>query len=158
MKGTSKTKQKLIDALDRIIRGRPVRTDAKLTPSNVAKEAEVGRATLYRFPEILEDITRAQNNLSATEPTHLIDTVKRLKSELGILHREENAKAREYKEIAVRCAQHIQALALALRIRDGELAERDKLIAELRTTLRRSGNLPSMVIGQHDVSNQKPRE
>lgn len=155
MKRTDKTKQKLNDALDRIIRGRPVRTDAKLTPSNVAREADVGRATLYRFPDILTDIARAQSNLSETEPLHLIETVKRLKTELNNLRRTENAKARQYKEVAVRCAQHIQALALALRIRDEELAERDKLIADLRATLRLNGNLPSVFAGRQDDNNQK---
>lgn len=152
MKRTEQTKQKLIDAMDRIIRGRPVRTDAKLTPSNVAREAHVGRATLYRFPDILADITRAQSQLSESEPMNLMDKVKRLERELGELRRAENAKAKQYKEVAVRCAQHIQALALTLRLRDEEAAQRDKIIADLRATLRLGKNMPSAVSGRPRIS------
>jgi uncharacterized membrane protein YccC len=151
MKRTDKTKQKLTDALDRIIRGRPVRTDLKITPSNVAREAGVGRATLYRFPEILAEIGRAQSNLAKSAPINLAEKVKFLTKELYNLRREENSKARQYKEVAVQCAQHVQALALALRTRDEELEERDKIIADLRASLRQGGNMPSIVTARrHD--------
>ncbi|MBD9600271.1 hypothetical protein IB252_10700 [Pseudomonas sp. PDM10] len=154
MKRTDQTRQKLIDAMDRIIRGRPVRADAKLTPSNVAREASVGRATLYRFPDILADIASAQSHLSESEPSNLMDQVKRLKHELEDLRRAENAKAKTYKEVAVRCAQHIQVLALTLQLRDEEVAQRDKIIAELRTTLRLSGNMLSVIAAPSTGDNQ----
>jgi seryl-tRNA synthetase len=153
MKRTDKTKQKLTDALDRIIRGRPVRTDLKITPSNVAREADVGRATLYRFPEILAKIECAQSNLAKSSPINLTKKVKLLTKELENLRRERNSKARQYKEVAVRCAQHVQALALALRSRDEELKERDIIIADLRASLRQRGNMPSIITAQcHDDS------
>ncbi|WP_085727245.1 hypothetical protein [Pseudomonas sp. R37(2017)] len=148
MKRTDQTRQKLIDAMDRIIRGCPVRTDAKLTPSNVAREASVGRATLYRFPDVLADIASAQSHLSESEPSNLMDQIKRLKHELEELRRTENAKAKTYKEVAVRCAQHIQALALTVRLRDEEVAQRDKIIAELRATLLLGGKMPSVISGR----------
>lgn len=138
---TDKTKQKLIDALDRIVRGRPARTDGKLTPSNVAREAIVGRATLYRFPDVLAEIERAQNRTGETAPTNLMENVRYLKKEVETLRREGNAKARQYKEVAERCAQHIQVLALALRAKDAELAERDRVITELRGQLEKAANV-----------------
>lgn len=141
MSRTDKTKQKLIDALDRIVRGRPARTDGKLTPSNLAREAAIGRATLYRFPDVLAEIERVQNRTAETAPTNLMEKVRHLEKEVEALSREGNTKARQYKEVAERCAQHIQVLTLALRNRDVALAERDQVIAELRAKIEADANV-----------------
>lgn len=44
-----KTKQAIIDALDKLASAKPARTNGKITGLNLAKEAGVSKATLYRY-------------------------------------------------------------------------------------------------------------
>jgi len=45
----NKTKQAIIDALDKLASAKPARTNGKITGLNLAKEAGVSKATLYRY-------------------------------------------------------------------------------------------------------------
>ncbi|MBK5962940.1 hypothetical protein CCR95_02240 [Thiocystis minor] len=96
---------------------------------------------MYRFPDVLAEIERVQNRTAETAPTNLMEKVRHLEKEVEALSREGNAKARQYKEVAERCAQHIQVLTLALRNRDVALAERDQVIAELRAKIEAGENV-----------------
>ncbi|WP_136219047.1 hypothetical protein [Massilia sp. Mn16-1_5] len=44
-----KTKQAITDALDKLASAKPARTNGKITGLNLAKEAGVSKATLYRY-------------------------------------------------------------------------------------------------------------
>lgn len=58
--------QRLLEALRRISDGAALRCDGKLTRSNLAREAGVSRATLYRHPGVLEKFDDASLNTSPT--------------------------------------------------------------------------------------------
>jgi hypothetical protein len=52
------TEQALRDAMERLLAGRAVKTDSRLTVVNLAIEAGVGRATANRAVELLADYRR----------------------------------------------------------------------------------------------------
>ncbi|MER6567500.1 hypothetical protein ABT288_15230 [Streptomyces sp. NPDC001093] len=47
------TETKLREAMDRLLAGQPLHTDGALTKENLAREAKVSHATLYRAEEVL---------------------------------------------------------------------------------------------------------
>jgi hypothetical protein len=49
------TRQKLIDAMHRLLTGSPNHTDGKLTKNNLCREAQVSRATMSRAGDILAE-------------------------------------------------------------------------------------------------------
>lgn len=49
------TEGKLREAMDRLLTGKPRNCDGKLTKANLAREAEVSQATMYRAKNILAE-------------------------------------------------------------------------------------------------------
>lgn len=53
--GNQDTESKLRDAMARLLAGKPRHCDGKLTKANLAREAKVSQATLYRAQAILDE-------------------------------------------------------------------------------------------------------
>ena len=54
------TRKALLDALDRILAGRTKRSTGALTAATLAEEAGVGRASLYRCPDVIKALEAAK--------------------------------------------------------------------------------------------------
>ncbi|MFC9506716.1 hypothetical protein [Streptomyces sp. NPDC057002] len=52
---SAKTEQKLRDAMDRLLAGKPQHSDGRLTKNNLAQEAGVSPATMFRAKAVLAD-------------------------------------------------------------------------------------------------------
>jgi len=97
-----KTYQLIVNALDLLATGRPEKTNGKITGLNVAREAGVSKATLYRYFDEYSDLRatyeamRKNGVLVAEEVPETIqhayrlvkEEVKSLRSELAEMRRE----------------------------------------------------------------------
>ena len=97
------TRQKLELALSRLIKGNPqiVKSGTKISAASVAKEAEIDRATLYRFHEpILVEIRK----INDTSPKTLL---KGSRLELA----QTKPKLKEYRRLVEEAQNEVSALA-----------------------------------------------
>lgn len=95
------TEKKLVDALDRLVTGKPKHTDGGLTQKNLCTEAGVSRTTLNRYKDILEEFNRAKKTgvteESKEHPVSIQEKNKDLIEENSRL-RKKNKKLKEYYE------------------------------------------------------------
>lgn len=94
---SDKTYQAIVDAQDLLATGRAAKTNGKVTAVNVAKEAGIGKATLYRYFDEHSELRQAfdamrKNGIRISDDVPetiqqayrlLKDEVKRLRSELA---------------------------------------------------------------------------
>lgn len=138
------TRRKLEAALSRLVHGNPrrVKKGSKITAAAVAAEAEVDRATLYRFHEpILAQIRKINHTAPRTQ-------LKAQRSELA----EAEAKLKEYRKLVEEAQAEVAALArinyrLDLRIHELEtqLQVRDARIANYQKQMRAPTTLQKVV-------------
>lgn len=68
------TEQRICDAMLRLLGGRSLLTDSRLTVTNLAIEAGVSRATVNRYSTVLDDFRRAVADLKAkTAAVRVVD-------------------------------------------------------------------------------------
>jgi predicted RNase H-like nuclease (RuvC/YqgF family) len=106
------TEAALRNAMDRLIAGRPVKTDGRLTIANLAAEAGISRATVYRAPAIVHAFEAAATARGRRSQTRGAKTIAALKAELTTLQGRERAELRELRAMNHVMAQRIQALTL----------------------------------------------
>lgn len=123
-----KSEAALRAAMERLLDGRPERTDGALTVANLAREAGVSRATANRAAALLAEFRAAEARHRRSSPRALKDRVRSLEAELRAVRGAEMAELRAF---ARTLAQHIQMLTL-------QVAERDAVIDGLREELARS--------------------
>lgn len=84
-------------AMERLLAGNPAHTDGRLTKTNLATEAGVGRATLYRQHDLIAEWTRRAAAADVTEPTRSSrEVIARLTRQLE----EERTRRRESDRVA----------------------------------------------------------
>jgi hypothetical protein len=105
------TEEALREAMARLLVGRPVKTDGRLTVVNLAIEAGVSRATANRAVGLLADFRRAVAGLRARGPSP----------------EDTRASAGEESRNAHILAQHIQARALHAKLQERRAAGADIL-------------------------------
>ena len=137
-----KTRQELELAVRRIVNGNPqrVKKGTPLSPSSVAKEANVERSTLYRYHEpVLTDVRRINE---ATPQQKL----REKHTELA----DAKAKSKEYREMLeeeqanlAQMARQNYALNMRIKELEGIVRDRDLLIDEIQ-----SGNQNVILIGK----------
>ncbi|CAD6559290.1 TetR family transcriptional regulator [Paraburkholderia sabiae] len=116
---TKETRKRLDQAMKRLVAGTPQALPAgsRLTASNVAKEAGVDRATLYRFHRpILDAIRQAETNSAAT-PRKQRRTLS-----------ETEAKLKEYRTLVEEAQGQVAALARINYRLDASIHELEELI------------------------------
>lgn len=71
------------DAMERLLSGSAQHTDGRMTRTNLASEAGVGRATLYRQPDLVAEwIRRVEESDASGAPVSAEATVARLTRQL----------------------------------------------------------------------------
>lgn len=127
--------------MQRLLEGRPVRSDGELTIANLAREAGVSRATAYRATDII-DRFRARLGQDGGEdlPATLRGRIRDLTAQVAGLRRHEHQEVASLRATVSTLAQHVQALTLenqALR----DTLERDASVTRMsdRTRDRRAG-------------------
>lgn len=123
-----KSEAALRAAMERLLDGRPERTDGALTVANLAREAGVSRATANRAGALLAEFRAAEDCRRRSSPRVLKERIHALEAELRAVR---GAQMAELRALARTLAQHIQVLML-------QVAERDAVIAGLREELARS--------------------
>ena len=126
----------LEEAMQRLLEGRPARTDGALTIANLAREAGVSRATANRATGIL-DRFRARLDQDGGEdlPTTLRGRIRDLTAQVAELRRYEHQEVTDLRATVSTLAQHVQALTLenqALR----DAIERDAGVARMSDRIR----------------------
>jgi hypothetical protein len=126
----------LEEAMQRLLDGRPSRTDGALTIANLAREAGVSRATANRATDII-DRFRARLDPADGEnlPATLRGRIRDLTAQVADLRRHEYQEVTSLRATVSTLAQHVQALTVenqALR----ETVERDAGV------IRMSGRTP----------------
>lgn len=102
----------LEEAMQRLLEGRPARTDGALTIANLAREAGVSRATANRATHVL---ARFRDHLDQTGddlPATLRDRIRTLTAQVAELRRRENQEITDLRATVSTLAQHVQALTL----------------------------------------------
>ena len=94
---SAQTEAALRAALARLVERRATRTDGRLSAANLAREAEVARATVHRAVAILAELKAVQS----------IDGAGPLPPERGVLQAERARQEAEHLQ-----AQHLQVRAL----------------------------------------------
>jgi hypothetical protein len=127
------TRERLDQALTRLLAGQPAVTDGELTVSNLCKEAGVGRDSYYRTPQAVARFTatRTAAGTPGTELARLRDQVSALTRAARDGKRDHAAQASELEDQVKAYAGQIQVLALA----NQELGEENQ---RLRSRMERS--------------------
>jgi chromosome segregation ATPase len=125
-----KSEASLRAAMERLLDGRPERTDGALTVTNLAREAGVSRATANRAGDLLAQFRAAEARHRRSSPQALKKRMRALEAELRAVR---GAELAELRALVRTLAQHIQVLTL-------QVAERDAVIEGLQEELARSGD------------------
>lgn len=116
-------------AMERLLSGAPQFTDGRLTRTNLALEAGIGRATLYRQPDLIAEWTRKVAEADAHElPTSSEAAVARLTRQLA----DERGRRTDAERVAQGLALVVAELYRQLEDRDGRGADRVVAIARQR--------------------------
>jgi hypothetical protein len=115
-------------AMARLLDGRPERTDGALTVANLAREADVSRATANRAADLLAEFRAAEARERRSSPQALKQRIRTLEAELRAVR---GAELAELRRLNRTLAQHIQMLTL-------QVAERDAVITRLQDELAQS--------------------
>jgi len=121
--------------MQRLLEGRPTRTDGALTIANLARKAGVSRATANRATDILACF-RAHVGQADGEnlPATLRGKIRDLTAQVAELRRYEHQEITDLHATVSTLAQHVQALTLenqALR----DALERGAGVARIKVTL-----------------------
>jgi hypothetical protein len=111
------TKNALIAALNRLENGNAEFTDGKLTISNLAIEANVGRASVYRCESVLSDF-----NKLVARPVEVMSTDQSsLEQEVQHPPIQQTSKEKELRQIIKQLANRINLLLELTRAQEAEL-------------------------------------
>lgn len=129
---STKTKAALFAARDRLLAGKATKSDGRLTIANLAAEAGVSRATVYRAPNLARSFqatATSRNRRSQAKPARRIAA---LEAELAAAHAREAEELRDLRALNNILAQQVQALTL-------KTIEQQRHIAGLQSELSRTG-------------------
>lgn len=130
----------LCDAMERLLQGKPLRTDGRLTWVNVYTEACVPRATAARAKDLIESW---QNALNARSDGHAspvpAEELIALKSEMEAKASQAAATHKGLRATIRTMANHIQALSLVLEGREEQISSLRAQVSSLQAQLAALG-------------------
>ena len=132
-----KNHQAIIDALDLLARGASTKTNGKITSVNLAREAGVSRATIYRYLDEFTDLNDAfealkKNGLQRTDnaPITLLEAYQQRESEVKKLRAELKECKQDIVNINKLRAHQIQLLWMENNRLQDELSRLKSLVAD----------------------------
>ncbi|WP_422840117.1 HTH domain-containing protein [Aeromonas veronii] len=132
-----KNHQAIIDALDVLARGVSTKTNGKITSVNLAREAGVSRATIYRYLDEFQDLNDAfealkKNGLQRTDnaPITLLEAYQQRESEVKKLRAELKECKQDIVNINKLRAHQIQLLWMENNRLQDELSRLKSLVAD----------------------------
>lgn len=114
------TEKKLRDAMERLLAGQSLRTDGRLTKTNLHIEAGVSRATMNRASAVLADWNSEVNTQVAPRDSQIVElqqTVTKLKQTITTL-RKTNTDLERKNQAAVTVIAELHAQLQASRVTD----------------------------------------
>ncbi|MCW1825000.1 hypothetical protein OLG66_29205 [Mycobacterium senegalense] len=111
------TEQKLRDAMERLLAGKPKRTDGRLTKANLHTEAGISRATMNRAAAVIADWDAAVDGHSAPRDSKIVEleeTITKLRQTNAKL-RGQNADLERRNKAAVTVIAELHAQVQACR-------------------------------------------
>jgi len=141
------TERSLQEAMERLLKGRPQKTDGRLTVTNLAMEAGVGRATAHRAPHVLAAFKDAARKSDGARwaSSSLKGRVKTLSVKLAATRATMRADVGELQGAVETMAHHIAVLTL-------QLEERERKIERLTDQLARQPGATVIPIGRRQRS------
>lgn len=121
--------RKIMDAIERIMEGRPASTDGVVSITNICAEAAISRASYYRSPvaPLMRQLLNAPDTV-LPETERLRRNLHQLTRENRQLRRDQASEVRELRDTIKNYANQIQVLAL----RNAELtADNERLLTGL---------------------------
>lgn len=108
------TERRLREAMERLFSRQALRTDGHISVPNLAKEAGVSRATLYRAESLLMEFQRraAEAEETPERAQGLWERMRALESELETVKARKNQTIRDLQRSIEILAQQVQGLAL----------------------------------------------
>jgi hypothetical protein len=137
-----RTKEKLYAAVERLKGNNVDLLDGKISPTALAKEAGVGRATVYRHPDVLDYINSIQ--LDGPDAISPSERIRSLEAEVARLRKEDSVEQRRLRGLNDRYAQHIQMLTLALHAEIEKSSSVDKRREQQRDSLLKAAEVRLM--------------
>ena len=132
-----KNHQAIIDALDVLARGASTKTNGKITSVNLAREAGVSRATIYRYLDEFQDLNDAfealrKNGLQRTDnaPITLLEAYQQRELEVKKLRSELKECKQDIVNINKLRAHQIQLLWMENNRLQDELSRLKSLVAD----------------------------
>lgn len=138
MTKSEQTERELLDALDRLVTGRPKKTDGRITQENIALEAGVTRATFNRYTRVVVEYRRVKASAeSGDEPLPItIESKNRdLKDTNSKLQRALSEQRASHAREMYAARDEIMVLNVVLEERNKAIAAKDRQIAHLRRQL-----------------------
>ncbi len=132
-----KNHQAIIDALDVLARGVSTKTNGKITSVNLAREAGVSRATIYRYLDEFQDLNDAfealkKNGIQRTDnaPITLLEAYQQRELEVKKLRSELKECKQDIVNINKLRAHQIQLLWMENNRLQDELSRLKSLVAD----------------------------
>lgn len=132
-----KNHQAIIDALDLLARGASTKTNGKITSVNLAREAGVSRATIYRYLDEFQDLNDAfealkKNGIQRTDnaPITLLEAYQQRELEVKKLRSELKECKQDIVNINKLRAHQIQLLWMENNRLQDELSRLKSLVAD----------------------------
>ncbi|MCK2085971.1 HTH domain-containing protein [Aeromonas rivipollensis] len=129
--------QAIIDALDVLARGASTKTNGKITSVNLAREAGVSRATIYRYLDEFQDLNDAfealkKNGIQRTDnaPITLLEAYQQRELEVKKLRSELKECKQDIVNINKLRAHQIQLLWMENNRLQDELSRLKSLVAD----------------------------
>jgi len=106
------TEAALRQALDRLVNKEAIRTDGRLTYSNLYKEADISRATLERYPKFKTELDKAKSfsGKNKQSPDSIFDKNKELMEANKNLHKELVVINKKYTLLQKKSKQEVYLL------------------------------------------------